>query len=93
VDRACDVGGTRTAPDVRLGGQPGVASQRCAVLGDPPAAPLVPVATREVADPCGLAAVAAEVAARQRSPETRRIYAAVCRAFAAFLGRARSQLT
>jgi site-specific recombinase XerD len=34
----------------------------------------------------GLLAVAAEIAARQRSPETRRTYAAVYRAFAAFLG-------
>jgi site-specific recombinase XerD len=40
----------------------------------------------EVIDPGGLAARAAEVAARQRSPETRRTYAAVYRSFAAFLG-------
>ncbi|HEX5923146.1 MAG TPA: hypothetical protein VFY45_04900 [Baekduia sp.] len=33
----------------------------------------------EVLDPCGLAARASEVAARQRSPETRRTYAAVHR--------------
>jgi hypothetical protein len=31
----------------------------------------------EVVDPAGLAARAAEVAARQRSPESRRTYAAV----------------
>ena len=52
----------------------------------PTAAPLVPVATGEVVDPRGLAAVAAEVAARKGSPETRRTYAAVYRAFAAFVG-------
>jgi site-specific recombinase XerD len=40
----------------------------------------------EVVDPRGLASRAAEVAARQRSPETRRTYAAVYRSFAAFLG-------
>ena len=40
----------------------------------------------EVLDPTGLAARAAEVAARQRSPETRRTYAAVYRTFTAFLG-------
>jgi site-specific recombinase XerD len=40
----------------------------------------------EVVDPAGLAARAVEVAARQRSPETRRTYAAVYRGFAAFLG-------
>jgi len=40
----------------------------------------------EVVDPAGLAVRAAEVAARQRSPETRRIYAAVYRSFGAFLG-------
>jgi hypothetical protein len=40
----------------------------------------------EVVDPAGLAARAAEVAARQRSPETRRTYAAVYRSFGAFLG-------
>jgi hypothetical protein len=39
----------------------------------PLAAPLV----GEVVDPAGLTARAAEVAARQRSPETRRTYAAV----------------
>src|SRR3954454_2949634 len=39
-----------------------------------------------VVDPAGLAARAAEVAARQRSPETRRTYAAVYRSFATFLG-------
>lgn len=40
----------------------------------------------EIVDPAGLAARAAEVAARQRSPETRRTYAAVYRTFCAFLG-------
>jgi site-specific recombinase XerD len=40
----------------------------------------------EVVDPAGLGARAAEVAARQRSPETRRTYAAVYRTFGAFLG-------
>lgn len=40
----------------------------------------------ELVDPGGLTVRAAEVAARQRSPETRRIYAAVYRAFGAFLG-------
>ena len=43
-------------------------------------------ATGEVVDPAALTAHAAEVAARQRSPETRRTYAAVYRAFGAFLG-------
>lgn len=40
----------------------------------------------EVLDPASLAARAAEVAARQRSPDTRRTYAAVYRSFGAFLG-------
>ena len=40
----------------------------------------------EVVDPFGLAPRAAELAARQRSPETRRTYAAVYRCFVAFLG-------
>ena len=40
----------------------------------------------DVLDPRGLASRAGEVAARQRSPETRRTYAAVYRSFAAFLG-------
>src|SRR5687767_14199204 len=40
----------------------------------------------EFIDPAGLAGRAAEVAARQRAPETRRTYAAVYRAFGAFLG-------
>jgi hypothetical protein len=40
----------------------------------------------ELVDPGGLTVRAAEVAARQRSPETRRTYAAVYRAFGAFLG-------
>ena len=40
----------------------------------------------EVLDPRDLASRAAEVAARQRSPETRRTYTAVYRTFAAFLG-------
>jgi site-specific recombinase XerD len=40
----------------------------------------------ELIDPGGLTVRAAEVAARQRSPETRRTYAAVYRAFGAFLG-------
>lgn len=40
----------------------------------------------EIVAPAGLAARAAEVAARQRSPETRRTYAAVYRSFGAFLG-------
>ena len=39
----------------------------------------------ELLDPAGLAARASEVAARQRSPETRRTYAAVYRTFCAFL--------
>ncbi|MGI8557864.1 MAG: site-specific integrase [Solirubrobacteraceae bacterium] len=43
-------------------------------------------AAGEVLDPLGLANRAAEVAARQRSPETRRTNAAVYRSFAAFLG-------
>jgi hypothetical protein len=41
--------------------------------------------TSEVLDPAGLTARAAEVAARQRSPETRRTYAAVYRALVMFL--------
>lgn len=40
----------------------------------------------EVLDPGSLAVRAAEVAAGQRSPETRRTYAAVYRSFSAFLG-------
>jgi site-specific recombinase XerD len=43
-----------------------------------------PAVRGEVIDPRG--ARAAEVAARQRSPETRRTYAAVYRSFAAFVG-------
>ena len=39
----------------------------------------------ELLDPAGLAARASEVAARQRSPETRRTYATVYRTFCAFL--------
>jgi hypothetical protein len=46
----------------------------------------VTAAAVEVVDPAGLAARAAEVAACQRSPETRRTYAAVYRSFSAFLG-------
>jgi site-specific recombinase XerD len=46
----------------------------------------VTAAAVEVVDPAGLAARAAEVAACQRSPETRRTYAAVYRSFGAFLG-------
>jgi site-specific recombinase XerD len=42
--------------------------------------------TGELLDPASLATRAAEVAARQRSPETRRTYAAVYRGFGAFLG-------
>ena len=45
-----------------------------------------PAVSGEMVDPRGLAARAAEVAARHRSPETRRTYAAVYRTFAAFLG-------
>jgi len=40
----------------------------------------------EILDPGGLAVRAAEVAAPQRSPETRRTYAVVYRSFAACLG-------
>ena len=40
----------------------------------------------DVLDPSGLAARAPEVASRQRSPDTRRTYAAVYRTFTAFLG-------
>ena len=40
----------------------------------------------ELVDATGLGARAAEVAAQQRSPETRRTYAAVYRSFAASLG-------
>lgn len=47
---------------------------------------LHPTVTGGVVDPAGLAARAAEVAARQRSPETRRTCAAVYRTFGAFLG-------
>jgi hypothetical protein len=43
-------------------------------------------AVGDVVDPAGLAVRAAEVAARERSPETRRTYAAVYRCFGAFLG-------
>ncbi len=49
-------------------------------------APVPAAAVGEVLDPGGLAALAAEVAARQRSPETRRTYAAVYRSFCTFLG-------
>ena len=52
-----------------------------------PAAPTLTTALAgELVDPGGLTVRAAEVAARQRSPETRRTYAAVYRAFGAFLG-------
>jgi hypothetical protein len=44
-----------------------------------PASPVSAAAVGELIDPSGLAARAAEVAARQRSPETRRTYAAVYR--------------
>ena len=43
-------------------------------------------AVGDVVDPDNLAVRAAEVAARQRSPETRRTYAGVYRSFATFLG-------
>jgi hypothetical protein len=49
------------------------------------------VVTGEVVSPAGLAVTASEVAARQRSPETRRTYAAVYRTFCAFLGPARTR--
>jgi integrase/recombinase XerD len=48
--------------------------------------PLATPLVGDVVDPTGLAARAVEVAARQRSPETRRTYAAVYRSFGAFLG-------
>jgi site-specific recombinase XerD len=51
----------------------------------PAATPLTAV-VGQLLDPAGLAARAAEVAARQRSPETRRTYAAVYRSFGTFLG-------
>jgi hypothetical protein len=51
-----------------------------------PASPVSAAAVAELIDPSRLAARAAEVAARQRSPETRRTYAAVYRTFGAFLG-------
>jgi integrase/recombinase XerD len=52
-----------------------------------PASPALAITLAgELVDPGGLAARAHEVAARQRSPETRRTYAAVYRAFGAFLG-------
>lgn len=47
----------------------------------------VPAVGAEVIDPRSLAVQAVEVAARQRSPETRRTYTAVYRSFTAFLGR------
>jgi hypothetical protein len=50
------------------------------------ATPTTAALNGEVLDPAALAVRAAEVAARQRSPETRRTYAAVYRSFAAFLG-------
>jgi integrase/recombinase XerD len=48
--------------------------------------PASAVVAGELVDPAALAARAAEVAAGQRSPETRRTYAAVYRSFGAFLG-------
>ena len=54
-----------------------------------PGAPLparVTATAADVVDAGGLAARAAEVAARQRSPQTRRTYAAVYRSLIAFLG-------
>ena len=45
-----------------------------------------PALAGELVDAGALAALAAEAAARQRSPETRRTYAAVYRSFGAFLG-------
>jgi len=44
-----------------------------------PASPVSAAAVGELMDPSRLAARAAEVAARQRSPETRRTYGAVYR--------------
>ena len=51
-----------------------------------PIAAQVSAIAGELLHPDGLTARAAEVAARQRSPETRRTYAAVYRTFAAFVG-------
>jgi hypothetical protein len=51
----------------------------------PAASALATTVVGELVDPGGLAACAAEIAARQRSPETRRTYAAVYRAFAPVL--------
>ena len=47
--------------------------------------PAVAAFAGEVIDPGGLSTLAAEVAARQRSPATRRTYAAVYRSFCGFL--------
>jgi hypothetical protein len=52
----------------------------------PAAGALTTAISGELVDATGLGARAAEVAAQQRSPQTRRTYAAVYRAFAAFLG-------
>jgi hypothetical protein len=47
----------------------------------PTATALVAAIAADVLDPPDLTVLAAEVAARQRSPETRRTYAAVYRSF------------
>jgi hypothetical protein len=52
----------------------------------PAAAALTTAVAGELVDATGLGARAAEVAAQQRSPETRRTYAAVYRSFAASRG-------
>ena len=65
---AADTAGKDNSGRVRTFGHAPAKTQEL----QPAAAPLVPVATGEAVDPRGLAAVAAEVAARQRSPETRR---------------------
>lgn len=67
----------------------GLPASRHGVLPDREAVPLPRLDWRspgELVAPAALAVRAAEVAARQRSPETRRTYAAVYRAFCAFLG-------
>jgi len=55
-------------------------------MGNELEATSMPALAGVLVDAGGLAALAAEAAARQRSPETRRTYAAVYRSFGAFLG-------
>jgi hypothetical protein len=73
---------TAAAGPQRVGPPRGRRALRSELTARPSAAAAPTV--RDVLDPRDLATGPAEVAARQRSPETRRTYAAVYRTFAAF---------